>query len=143
MKKKKLKKHSIMTTTKQFDDFKRHVLKWIDFFGLKEWKIFFYQRNILDHNGNGGHFAGLNWDVVHHACSFFFALELDEDDFKMLEIERHAFHEVCHLLLANLHETAMRRYTTLEDIEKSTEYIIRTLENTLFLQSKKKRKKSK
>lgn len=123
------------TTEEQFEAFKDEARKWIEYFGLSEWEIFFHHKNgskerALCDVHNEGHIAvlslGREWEALE---------EPDEE-----AVRKCAFHEVCELLLmddwyiATLEDLSLEQREQL--LEKVRHRVIRRLENSLYRKSK-------
>ncbi|GAH01412.1 unnamed protein product, partial [marine sediment metagenome] len=104
---------NMKTTEKQFESFKQECHKWIKFFGLKDWRIKITHEDI-DENFTAA-------DVTHNSRSRQAAIRLNttlHDDLKDIDVKVSAFHEVCHLLLADLTCLTRSRECSEYEIEK-------------------------
>ena len=114
------------TTKKDFEVFKAECRKWVKYFGLIDWDIYYYHDESDDDcrgsctAENCGKLASVRLGVVWDYKP------------KRSELKRVAFHEVCEVLTAPLSIMAYSRYVTPGEIESATHYIIRVLENTIF-----------
>lgn len=114
------------TTAKDFSIFKKECQKWIDFFGLKEYRVHYEHSSeytdcvafcVTDQAG-GCATLGLIKDVGYERNN--------------LAIRESAFHEVCELLLSKMCHIARDRAFCEEELTCETHSIIRRLENTVF-----------
>lgn len=114
---------------KQFKLFETEARKWIDFFGLKEWQIYFLFEKIDNR-------AEVRYNCVSGIAVFVLNTEVDEMDGLVVtnnDIKKLGFHEVCELFLGRLVNMAERRFDLTEaGIEEETHRIIRTLENVVW-----------
>lgn len=114
------------TTQKHFDLFKKEVMKWVNIFGLKEWKIHFEH---WDYDYDYKAYIKVNFD----ARTATFNLNTDYGEPVTNEdIKTTAFHESCELLLVKLSQMAKMRFITLDDIEGETHSIINILQSVLY-----------
>lgn len=113
------------TTEEHQKIFKNEVEKWINYFGLKSWKIDFGVDDLNDANSTVQFkdFAGV--------AKFTLTSTWDEEPSEEL-IKRIAFHEVFHLLLGKIDALAMTRFLNAEELNKELHAVIRTMENTIF-----------
>lgn len=116
-------------TQKQFNLFKKEILKWIDFFGLKEWQLLFLLEKIKNR-------AEIRYDCVSGIVVFVLNtrwIEMDELWLTDDSVRKVGFHEVCELLLGRLVDLADRRHDVTEaNIEEEKHKIIRVLENVVW-----------
>jgi hypothetical protein len=117
-----------------FELFKSECLKWIEFFGLKDYRIAFDDKVTVDDA-----FAQCSTSLPHRTCVLRFeSKELDEFNEKNRDVKKDAFHEVCHLLLAELLYIAECRYVNDGELRAEEERIVRILENTIYKEEKEK-----
>lgn len=116
-------------TQKQFNLFRLEVLKWIDFFGLKEWQTCFLFEKINNR-------AEIRYNCVSGIAVFVLNTgwnEMNKAWVNDANIKKAGFHEVCELLLGRLSDMADRRHDVTEaGVEEEKHRIIRTLENVLW-----------
>lgn len=120
------------TTKKHFEIFKAEALKWIDFFGLKDWEV---------------EFAHIRDDENMAACTTrctnrWAKLSLSTvwtDVVSDYDVRKCAFHEVVELFIAPLFTCAHSRYISEHEIKEADHMIVRTLENVIFEKQEKKR----
>ncbi len=127
------------TTKKDFEYFKKCVRKYIKYYGLKRYKVFFNRRDI------GDNFAKYNLSETSKTVLFSFTTDYNLNspraEYKDW-IKGSAFHEVTHVLIARLGAIAGARYIGCDEIEEAEHDIIRTLENTLLQDLTKWREKN-
>ena len=112
------------TTKKDFELFKRECEKWIEFFGLKEYRIEFFHEDI-------GQTRGQTDDYDHlMVCDIKFPKELhsETDNGK---IKMAAFHEVCEVMLIRVRRMA-DEYYAFDRVNREIHTIIRKLENSIY-----------
>ena len=128
---------SYETTGKDFEIFKAECQGWVEYLGLKSWEIgydFDY-----DQDCRASCIANKTGRVSTLALSKTF-------DYKPCgkEIRLMAFHEVLELLFSRYRLAAESRYTTESELEEIRHSIIKTFENTMFVDvNPSKRKKGK
>ena len=102
------------TTAKDFKLFKQECQKWIEYFGLINWRISYFGEQ-LDVD-----YAVCSWDIEGRCASITFSKYISED-VEFPNIKKCAFHEVCELFLADLQSLANTRYTTSIEINIATQ----------------------
>lgn len=115
------------TTALHFDCFKGCVSKWIEYFGLYEWRIYYEHKDISDKTFCRAwtDFEGMTATLQLNSV---FSVEP-----KRAFLDLVAFHEVCELLLSHLSALARTRFGVLGgDIEESKHRVIRILENAVW-----------
>lgn len=117
------------TTKKHFDLFVKEAKKWIDFWGLTDWRIYFYHEDWSDAYGDAK--AWYSWDIAGHVGSLCLNTSW-KCDLCENEVRKTAFHEVCHILLGRLDVLATRRYLREGELEEEVHAIIRRIENCIF-----------
>lgn len=122
-------------TKKQFKVFRKEALRWLDRFGMKDWSVYFEQKELK------GVRAECSFNCVGGIATLSLGTEWNElnDEFVTDKIiQRTAFHEVCELLLARLNDMTSQRFNLNEgDVEEEIHRIIRILENILWNKGKK------
>jgi len=117
-------------TLKQFELFKNDALKWLEYFGMKDWSFYFEQRKL------DGNRAECSFDCVSCVATISLGTSWDEQSKEFVTddiIKRTAFHEVCELLLSRLNIMVSQRYNLNEGaVEEERHRIIRILENVLW-----------
>ena len=114
------------TTSKHFEVFKKEVLRWLEIFGLKDWDVSIEHKEVEEDSRAicvsqvGGQLATISlstdWDIK------------PTDD----NLQVHAFHEVCELLLSHMDSLARERTILPRELEVARHSVIRVLENVLF-----------
>ncbi|KKL68772.1 hypothetical protein LCGC14_2121660 [marine sediment metagenome] len=114
------------TTIKDFELFKQECQKWINYFGLKEWRVD-YAHDSLSENT----VAELAWDMSNMTALISLNVVMDKDSYcNILPIS--PFHEICELLLTKLRTSGKSRFLNPDEIEEHNHEIVRILENTIF-----------
>lgn len=94
-------------TKAQFGQFKRTSEKWLKLFGLSNWEVYFNWEAMDE-----GTMATAHYDMPNKVAFLTFCKTWDINDIPLTpeEIKATAFHEVCHILFADLHLLAESRY---------------------------------
>ena len=121
---------SYKTTKKDFKEFKAECEKWIDYFSLNDWDI--YYRIDSDNDCRGACTA----DSISGIAIIGFGREFVGEPEKF-EIKGVAFHEVCELLLSPMRILGENRYVTEEEMETERHRVIHILQNTIFKEKTK------
>ena len=119
------------TNKKHFDLFKKECDKWLNFFSMKQWRIFYEHKDYEHVNGYGC------YSVEHEGkiATIGLCINWGDTEPKNQYIKRTAFHEVCELLLSPLNWLAKSRFGVLEeDLNERRHEIIRVLENKIFME---------
>lgn len=120
-----------ITTVKDFELFKKECEYWIDYFGLKGWFISYEHSQREPNNAATIYYKTEARDVI-----IILTKKWDDFDIQKIEpeIKKIAFHEVCHLLLANLSVMAHDEATNLQksEIRGYEHEIIAVLEKTIY-----------
>jgi hypothetical protein len=114
------------TTPEEFKLFKSECLKWIDFFGLHDWRVDFSHEKIK------GYACVTVNGLEDKVALFSFNTECDKHARKHLDIPKTAFHEVMELLLYPLFYIGTCRYVQPEEFYAARHSIIRTFENVIY-----------
>lgn len=114
------------TTKKDFQEFKSECWKWIEYFGLKEWEWDIRHEEPIQDNARAGYNLVYMSKYICVRLNTKFAVKPDKN-----EIKQCAFHEICHVLLAELSRLGMAVYRD-GVVEKEEHRIIQILENTVF-----------
>jgi hypothetical protein len=114
------------TTAKHFKIFQDECEKWIEYFGLKDWDVYYA------HHNDVGKFASINFDTSGRVSTIFLVKNWTKWKPTVLLVKKRAFHEVCELLLADMYALADNRYIQENDADRTAHIIIRKLENTVF-----------
>lgn len=115
------------TTPEHFEIFKQECEKWIEIFGLKDWKIEFRHEEHLDNTT-----ASLWASSVDRLAVIYLDPDWKHQEITPEALDLSAFHEVCELLIAPLTICAKARYVSEDEIMEGGHYIVRTLENVLY-----------
>lgn len=111
----------------EFKTFVDECNRWVDFFGLKDWKIYYYQEKLKES------FAECRVNgIENRIVSIVLNKELDKEDYDFFDLRKTAFHEVCEVLLYGLEYLATCRYLSPEEITTERHSIIRRLENSVY-----------
>lgn len=105
-----------------FELFKTKCQKWIDFFGLKNYKVKFKYEEL-----DKGIGANVLVDDEATLAIITFNKNKSEGD-----ISEWAFHEVMHILLAKMNFLATSRYIEKDALTIEEEHVVRILENTVY-----------
>ena len=108
------------TTENHLAIFQREVEKWIDIFGLLEWEVIFKRDDL------GPHRAALSPNVEGRSAVFILCDKWNDVNAKLnkAQLQFLARHEVCELLLSDLHWMATCRYVQPEEINSARHTII-------------------
>ena len=123
------KKNIHKTTGEQFKLFKRECEKWIKFWGMNEWKVYY------DHNANNVQDKERGWcwaASTDKVATLALTKDWGVDTPTSEDIKYTAFHEVCELLLTDLDTLAKHRYSCEDEINEARHSIIRRLENVIY-----------
>lgn len=112
------------TSKSQFNRFKKAFLYWVDKFGLKGYKIYFY------HKPREDYYAELSVNESGKAVTVIYSSIVKEKD-QDPGPESHAKHEAIHLLLHKLVWLGGCRYLTSEEIDQEYESVAIILEKLL------------
>ncbi len=113
------------TTKQDFEQFKKECQKWIKFWGLTEYRFYYY------HDELDGSFAQVGWSINGKVATVTFNKNIDEDK-NQIDFKKSAFHEVCEILLAELDTLMRERYLAKNQIEGAFHTVIRRLENCVY-----------
>ena len=116
------------TTKKHFDLFEQECRKWIKFFGLLNWKLYFYHESI-----NAEALASTGFNLSGRVASIRLNTDWPKEDLHERGLRETAFHESCEVLLARVTYYMGARFVSDEgEIQEAAHEIIRTLENVVF-----------
>lgn len=118
------------TTKKQYEIFKTECQKWIDYFGLKNWQVYYRHTKI----------EGARAQASFNCVGGIVTLTLNTDwnelsrDFVCDEnVRKSAFHEVCEIMFGRMDDMVGQRFGLIEeDVTEEIHRLIRILENTIF-----------
>ena len=111
------------TSPKDFEFFKKEVIKYQKLLGLTDWKIY------LDHESVENSLAWIRRDQEGRCCTIGLSVKWDHQKVSRDLIASSTRHEILHLLLADLRLAGNKRQTTDEDFTIAEHSIIRRLEN--------------
>lgn len=112
------------TTSKHYQFFKDECSKWIKFWGLIDWRVF-YEHIQIDAYGS------CSCDSPGKICTIQFSTKWDEPITEE-GIKRVAFHEISEMLIGPLFSLSLSRFVTRNEIAEASHSIIRRLENCIF-----------
>lgn len=116
----------IKTTKEQFQLFKKECEKWIKFWGLTEWSMYYYHEKLGSES-----FAQCCWNLNGRVASITLNTHIDEDK-NQWDYKKSAFHEVCELLLSELDGLIRDRFVSKSHIDIAFHAVIRRLENCVL-----------
>lgn len=109
-------------TNDDFEMFKKECEFWLDFFHLRDYKVYYEFKDIREA------IADCTSNSVDRVATI--RLTSSKKDFD-IDVKMSAFHEVCELLLSDMHAYLSDFYS--EAIcQQQTHYIIRKLENSIY-----------
>lgn len=108
------------TTKKDFEVFKKECLKWVEFYGLKDWRISYDQKD-TEANAETRYFLENKSAVI--SLSNKYPCETT--------LGRLAFHEVSELLLVEITHK-LNWFLNTQEVNTMAHTIIRRLENSVF-----------
>lgn len=113
------------TTPEDFELFKAECQKWIEYFGLIDWRAIYYHGEIIDSHANA------EWEHNVPGKIISFTLNSEMEEYHPIPLV--AFHEVVEgILLAYLTQHIDTKYIDYESICRDRHTIVRTLENTIY-----------
>jgi len=117
---------SFETTDDQFEIFVCECKKWLDFLGIKGWRVEFYHED-----WDPGSRANTRFSLMERIAMFNLGVEwsTENTDDKVM---RSAFHEVMELFFGRFEMLARSRYLDESEIDEEKHHLIRTLENAIF-----------
>jgi hypothetical protein len=125
-------------TRKDFNLFKSECLAWIDFFGLKEWSVYFVFNN---DNPDLMAWCGIG-DIEDRLTTIGLSKEF-EYEIESDEIRECAFHEVCELMFMPIRRYFEQNGANQKKIDEHIHCLINTLTNTVFKRINPKKEKLK
>ena len=118
-----------VTTASDFRLFKLEAMKWRDRFGLTDWRIFFHHE---DDDGSDAAFAWMQCDYGARSANIGLSRDWVGNEVTDDGVRRVAFHEIMHLLLADLVILGQERWSV-EGVYSSAEHsVIRRLEEFFY-----------
>lgn len=116
-----------------FEEFKKEAKRWIDLFGLKDWKVEYAFSELEDAYAQ----YSLQWQGKIALITLNKYPAKESSDY--INVKRTAFHEVCELLLADMEYIALDEeipYSERKGLTEAARHgVIRRLENSVFLMS--------
>lgn len=113
------------TTKKQFEIFKKECKRWITFFGLTEWRIYYYHEDI------GDNFGERRADISAMNASIVLNTNFPDEEISKQDIKKTAFHEICELMLSE-ESACLQAILSQSEVSRINHTIIRRLENSVF-----------
>jgi len=113
--------------------FRQRCLHYYQFFGLFQWQVFYLYKN--DHEGC--QIADIMCDKNTHTAkltlNMCYDLSLARTEEEVIRgLDRTAFHEIIHLLLADLVSCLYTRFVTEKQCDDEEEALVRRFESTLY-----------
>jgi hypothetical protein len=116
----------MITTEQDFQDFQKAFQKWVNIFGLQEYRIVCYHEKLEDV------YAHININEPGKLAEVSFNLEfIDTQKAGYVNPEYHAKHEAIHLLLHRILWIGSRRFINEQDLTEEWERLVRKLEKIL------------
>ena len=112
------------TTAAHFELFQKECRKWIDIFGLDEWKIYFLHLDQPDSK----RLAACNYVGLTFVATFILNKDWKHDAPNNNLVKMVARHEVVHLLIAPLNCLATSRYVTEDEVDNAVERLVHKIE---------------
>ena len=116
------------TTTKHFQIFKKEARLWLDRLGLKDYSVYF----LHSQDGREDSRAWIESDYNGKIASIGLSRDWSGDPVTVKKVRKAAFHEVVHLLLANLVVLGQERWTVQGIYGAEEHAIIRRLEALFY-----------
>lgn len=114
-------------TQKHFEEFRRHVLLWVERFGLTDWKVIIKQRTLKDEHLASCHANNDARSVIFEINTTFHSDVNPTSD----EIRKTAIHEVSHLFLSDLYDLGRCRFATRLEWDRAEECATVRLQNMI------------
>lgn len=105
-----------MTTTRDFEIFKKTFRKYQVLFGLTGWRVYF------EHEDIGESYANITYDLPNYAATVRMSKENRSGN-----VKQDAKHECVHLVLARLDAEAQTRHTSSDSIREANEETVNRL----------------
>jgi len=117
----------------EFEVFKRSCQVWLDFLGLKDWRVAY------DKKMNQESYAQCDASVEGNVAVLSYCYDPNMGQLSLAErdVNMDAFHEVMHVLMARIMFLAECRFGSQEELRAEEERLIRTLESTIYPATKK------
>lgn len=117
------------TTTTHFRIFKKEARLWLLRLGLQDWRVDFEHQDAPDHIVSRAWYHGKVEDRV---CALALARSWGGDIPTNSNVRESAFHEVCHVLLADIEGIASGRNFDGNYLDKCMHQVIRRLEKLFY-----------
>ena len=114
---------------RQFEVFKAECDRWIEFFNLNDWEV--YYKKVEDDENRGSIIV----DVSARTANIYLMMDWGNHPVRITdeEVKKVAFHEACELLLSPIMYMVGQRYDLSEsNVVGELHGIIRTFENRIF-----------
>jgi hypothetical protein len=111
------------TSKKDFEQFKKEFMRWVEIFGLKDWEIFFKLEPV-----EGG-FAQCSSSLTGRITRISLSPEYEAGE--RFDPVKSGKHEAIELLLAPLYNNAICRFVSEEELKEASHTIVRILEKVL------------
>jgi len=123
------------TTQTQFKYFQKCCDEYIEFFGLKNWTIYYQLYDFEDRS-----LAEVHWKIPGNVATIYLAAQDDSDvaPFTMEQLRATALHEIVHLVLTPLYDCATNRYTSETEVDTACEQAVRNICNVITFPRAKK-----
>lgn len=115
-----------LTTPEHFDIFQMEARRWIERFGLKEWRIYIAHEKTC----REAMYAECQWRSNSRQARIVLGLEWDKEPTEE-ELRLNAFHEVAELVLEPL-ASPLLDYLSDGEVDRRTHRLVRLLENVLW-----------
>lgn len=112
----------MVAENKDFTDFKRYFLEYVERFGLNGYKIYFMYEPLKKS------FAEINTKQNDRVATVYLNSKLTGSDKLHKDIKGTAKHEALHLLIFSLEDKAWGRFTTKDSVYEAAEELTRKLE---------------
>ena len=113
------------TSDADFRYFQKRFQYWVDFYGLKEWKIYF------NHEDVEAAYAYIYIKALGRCCTVYLSVDWTQKPSKE-KLNESAFHEATHLLLGKIDTLSRDRYITEDQINNEIHGIVRVLEKVIL-----------
>ena len=114
-------------TKEDFEIFIYECNRWIEFFGLYGWNVFYYFEELDEYC-----FANCTCDLGGRVCAIRLNTKFPEQDYSVINLKKTAFHEVCEMLFSRIVTINNARYVGSDEIGEEVHNLIRIFENKLF-----------
>jgi len=121
----------VKTTTRDFAIFKKECRRWIEYFGLIDWRVVIVHEELDEKEDAWGRCIGSREGKIATII-----LNKDGGPAEDKHIKLTAFHEVVELLLMEMHSMILDRSIDRFDVDRVVHTVVRTLENCIFFKRK-------